>query len=287
MNGTARRSLVDQLGFDRTPSEDHRSVSDELDLTGRTAVVTGGAGPSLGHAIVERLASQGASVVVADLDLDAARVVADRVSAQWEVPCVAVQCDVTDWTSFESAIDHGCRELGPLEILVNNVGGGPPNAPFQDNSRQSIDVSVAINLMSVLYGCRLAADRMLPRRRGAIVNVTSEAGRMPMPNLAVYGACKAGVIGFTRSVAHDLASSGIRVNAVSPGTMLTEQLQRRAREVDESGSVIVPIEYAIRATPLGRGVLPREVANAVVYLVSDAAAGVHGATYAVGGGQAG
>jgi 3-oxoacyl-[acyl-carrier protein] reductase len=138
-----------------------------------------------------------------------------------------------------------------------------------------------------MVGCRLALDVMIPRGQGAIVNITSEAGRIPTPALAVYGASKAGVVGFTRNLAHDVSRYGIRVNAVSPGIVLTEQLHDRASRADAAGHAIVPLEYALQSTPLARGTLPEEVANVVAFLVSDAASAVQGATYAASGGHAG
>jgi 2-keto-3-deoxy-L-fuconate dehydrogenase len=133
-----------------------------------------------------------------------------------------------------------------------------------------------------MYGTHIALSHFVERRSGVIINIASSGGQQALPHLAVYGGCKAGVIGFSRSVAHDLVGLGIRINVVCPGTILSPQLQERARQAGEHD--IAPVQYSLATTPLGRASSAEEVANVVAFLSSDAASAIHGAVYSVGGG---
>lgn len=278
--------LVQRLGFDRLPLElKDRPLGRLLELNGRVAFVTGGGGAGLGRAIVHRLAEQGAAVAVVDFSAEGAAKVAAEVAERWGVPTLPIQCDVTDYESVARAVAACVAELGALDILVNDVGGGGPRGLFEENSIEAIDAGVRLNLMSQIYCCRAALDHMIPRRTGAIVCVASTGGKTGMPGLAVYNACKSGIIGLVRQLAHEVSRHGIRINAVCPGIMLVPEMMERVSNSPDGGPETFTLEFSIERVPLGRGGTLEEVANVVAFLSSDAASYVQGEAYSVGGGM--
>jgi 3-oxoacyl-[acyl-carrier protein] reductase len=279
------QALVDRLGFDRLPEAiKSQSVSELMNLEGRVAFVTGGGGEGLGHAIVHRLASQGATVAVVDVDASNAAKVAAEAHERWGAPASAVQCDVTDWKSVTAAVGRCIEDLGALDILVNNVGGGGPVGYFEDNSIADIEAGVQLNLLSQLYCCKAALEYMIPKRSGAIVNISSDGGKTGMPGIAVYNACKSAIIGFTKNLAFEISTYGIRVNCVCPGIMLVPAMAEMLKPIPADDPILAPFEFSLRRVPLSRGCLPEEVANVVAFVASDAASYVQGAAYSAGGG---
>lgn len=263
-------------------------------LDGRVAAVTGGGG-GIGRAICERLAAEGARVAALDIDLDGARETADALRGG-----LAVHADVGDSAAFEQALGHVEAELGPLEILVNNAGavGGAHLrrvTPLLETQRQErlagsvktpLDALVGltdeewhqllrVHLNGTFYGTRAAARLMAPRGRGAIVNVASVCGIEGCTGHPHYSAAKAGIIGFTRSVAKELIVQGVRVNSLAPGHVDTSRLRG---QLDATRRVIAA------ETPAGRLAQPDEIAAAAAFLVSDDAAYFVGATLSPNGG---
>jgi len=278
--------LVEQLGFDRLPDSIRgKTVGALIDLRGRVAFVTGAGGTGLGRAIADRLASQGATVAVVDLDQAGAISAAAEIAERWKVTALPIQCDVTNAESAQAAVKTCVAELGSLDILVNDVGGGGPRGLFETNSIEAIDAGVRLNFLSQLYCTRAALDHMVPKRAGSIICIASDGGKVGMPGLAVYNACKAAIIGFVRNLVFEVSRYGIRVNAVCPGIMLLPQMLERVRSSPEGAAETFTLEYALGRVPLGRGGLPEEVANVVAFLASDAASYVQGAAYSVGGGM--
>src|SRR4051794_15193853 len=262
-------------------------------MGGKVAVVTGG-GSGLGEAIAMRLARGGTRVAILDVDLGAATVTADLTRG------IAVHADVSDSASVDGAAVEVEEALGPLDVWVNNAGiaaaaqvqrvgaaaerqlaeaaAGEITTPLDALVRlpdEEWRTMLAVHLDGTFYGTRAAARSMAPRGRGAIVNIASVCGVEGCTGYPHYSAAKAGVIGFTRAVAKELAVQGVRVNAVAPG-----YLEAAGAGVGES---------ALRAaqrlrTPLGRFGRSEEIAATVEFLASDDAGYFVGATLNVNGG---
>ena len=233
-------------------------------LSGRVALVTG-ASRGIGRAIASELARAGASVVVG---YRSGREEAESLAG--EIGGRAVQADVSSADDAKRLVD----EAGDIDVLVNNAGltrDGLLARMSDDDWREVIDT----NLSSVFYTCRAVVRPMMKKRRGAIVNVSSIVGVHGNFGQTNYAASKAGIIGFTKSLARELGSRGIRANVVAPGyvaTQLTDVLPEEATRT------------MVEQTPLGRIADPEEIAGAVRFLASDEASFITGAALVVDGG---
>ena len=237
-------------------------------LRGQRALVTGGA-RGIGAAIAERLAQDGARVVIADLDLTAAQALAARIGG------TALQLDVSDVARAREAV----TALGPLEILVNNAGVDQ-HAFFTQTSPDDWDMVLGVNLLSVLATTHTALPAMRQSGYGRIINIASEAGRMGSRGGAVYAAAKGGVIAFTRSIARENARKGITANVVCPGPIDTPLLRRAVEQ--EGEKLLQAMTGATLANRLGT---PQEVAAAVAFFASRDAGYVTGEVLGVSGGM--
>jgi 3-oxoacyl-[acyl-carrier protein] reductase len=233
-------------------------------LAGKTALVTGGS-KGIGRAIALELGHAGATVVVGYRSgREEAEAVADQIGGR------AVAADVADAEAAKALVE----EAGELDILVNNAGVTRDGliARMPDDDWRTV---LETNLSSVFYTCRAAARGMMRRRAGAIVNMSSIVGVHGNPGQTNYGASKAGIIGFTKSLARELGSRGVRANVVAPGyvtTQLTNVLPEEAKQA------------MLANTPLGRLGSPEDVARAVRFLVSDEASFITGEVLLVDGG---
>src|ERR1043166_2627309 len=201
-------------------------------LTGRTALVTG-AGAGSGKGIALGFAAFGARVAILELQAETGQRTADEIAAAGG-EAVALPTDVRDPDAAPRAVSTVVERFGGVDVLVNNVGG-TFRAPFLETVEKGWDALVRMNLKTVLPGTRAVTPRMVERGRGgSIINVVSiEAGRAA-PLYAVYAACKAAVVGFTRSMALELAPHGIRVNAIAPDICMTEGLAQMVGESERA-----------------------------------------------------
>jgi 3-oxoacyl-[acyl-carrier protein] reductase len=251
-------------------------------VEGRVAVVTGG-GQGIGRAVVDRLAAEGARVIAGDIDaVLLERVVGDVQKTGATV--VGVVGDVTEPRAAKQLIETAIERFRRVDILVNVVGGAR-NAKIWEMREEDWDHVLRWNLRSTFLCTRAAVPHMIQQRYGKIVCISSGA-REGTPWTAYYAggasysAAKAGVHGFIRDVALELAQYGINVNAVAPGPIDTERTGENLKQLDRT------VEYSpSKMTPLGRLGLPVEVANAVLFLASDEASYITGHTLPVTGGR--
>ncbi|MBS0373171.1 MAG: glucose 1-dehydrogenase [Proteobacteria bacterium] len=243
-------------------------------LQGKTAIVTGGAS-GIGAGIVRRFVAEGARVVIADLNAAAAAALAAELGPAAEAHAV----DVADGASV-AALATAVGALGPPDILVNNAGIGHVPQPLEDLPEAEFERVLAVNVRSIYLTARSFVPGMKARGRGAILNIASTAGVSPRPRLTWYNASKGWVITATRSMAVELAPSGIRVNAINPVASETPLL------ATFMGSDTPEVRARFLATiPLGRFATPADMAQAAVYLCSDEASMVTGVALEVDGGR--
>lgn len=245
-------------------------------IAGRVAVVTGG-GNGIGQSCAMRLAADGAAVAVIDLDPKAAEAVAAE-SGQGGVRTLGLGIDCTDLASIEDAFKRIAGELGPVDILVNNVGQSARDrmSDFADADMAVLDFILDVNLKSCVLCSRQVVVGMKERRYGRIVNITSESAVNGSLKTWEYSAAKAGVIGFTRSIARELAPFGINVNAVGPGATRTRAIDQLPKDL---------VERISNSIPAGRIGLPSDIANAVAFFSGDQSDYVTGQTLLVNGGN--
>jgi NAD(P)-dependent dehydrogenase (short-subunit alcohol dehydrogenase family) len=248
---------------------------------GRVALITGAAG-GIGRAIALALAREGAAIGVVDLP---GTPIDDTVEAVRELgrKASAEPGDVRDAGSIVDAATVIKSALGPVDILINNAGIARIGPLLEIPARDWHD-SFAVNVDGVFNTTRAVVPSMVARRRGCVVNIASWLGRRGMANYGVYAATKFAVVGFTQTLALELASAGIRVNAVAPGLIVDTQMRR---DIDaESGRRGLPqAKDRVPSIPIGRAGTPDDVAGVVAFLASDEAAFVTGACYDVTGGS--
>ena len=248
-----------------------------LDLTDRVALVTG-ASSGIGAATAEMLAALGARVALSyHRNRQGAEDTSDRIRAAGGT-ALAVGADVRRSDEIHTLVDRAASELGPIDILVNNAGSLVARYGILEVTEERIDEIVSLNFTSAVLTSQAVAASMIERRRGAIVNVVSIAGHNGGgPGAGVYAASKAALTAFTKSLAKELAPSGIRVNAVSPGVIDTP--------FHEVFSTPEMMQNFVKMIPLGRVGTAAECATVIAFLASDAASYVVGETIEINGGQ--
>ncbi|WP_027090921.1 3-oxoacyl-[acyl-carrier-protein] reductase [Cohnella thermotolerans] len=245
-----------------------------LDLTGKSALVTG-ASRGIGRAIAIALAQAGADVAINYAGSEAAAAETAKAVEALGRKALLVQANVGKAAEFDAMVQKTLETFGKLDILVNNAGITRDNLIMRMKEEEFDDV-IETNLKGVFNGIKAVTRPMMKQRSGRIVNISSVVGVLGNAGQANYVAAKAGVIGLTKSAARELASRGITVNAVAPGYIETDMTGKLSPEIREG---------ILGQVPLGRMGRPEDVASAVVYLVSDAAAYMTGQTLHVDGGM--
>jgi len=244
---------------------------DFFSLQGQVAVVTG-AGQGIGEGIATRLAQAGARVAVLDMNRATAEASAQRLKG------IGLQCDVSSAASVQSAVEEVRRQLGPIQILVNNAGITGRTLPLWELNESDLDQVYAVNLKGVFLACRAVIPEMLAQGYGRILNVASIAGKEGNPTLIPYSSTKAAVIGLTKALAKEVAGKGnITVNAISPAVIRTKILDAMAKET---------VQYMISKIPMGRTGTIEEIAALVHFLVSRESSFTTGQCYDISGGRA-
>jgi 2-hydroxycyclohexanecarboxyl-CoA dehydrogenase len=244
-------------------------------LSGKVALVTGAA-QGIGRAIAMRLAEEGAKVAIADINETGAAQTAAEIRAAGGA-ALAVRLDVTSLDEAIAAVQRVERELGPLDILVNNAGWDKVE-PFVENTPEMWDRVIAINFRGPLNCCKAAIPGMQARGRGKIVTISSDAGRVGSMGEAVYAGCKAGLIGFSKTLARELARSNINVNVVCPGP--TETALLRSAMAERPGV----LDAMAKSIPMRRLGQPHDIAGAVAFFASADADYATGQVLSISGG---
>jgi 3-oxoacyl-[acyl-carrier protein] reductase len=249
----------------------------EQRFTGRVAVVTGGA-KGFGEAISRRFHAEGASVVLADLDADRGRGIAEELGDR----AAFTSCDVTRSEDVVAMVATATERFGRLDVLCNNAGYSHPAMPMHELPEEDFDRQFAVNVKGVYLGCKHAVPVMLAQGGGVIVNTASIGAKRPRSGVTAYNASKGAVVTLTRGLAHELGRHQIRVNAVCPVASNTAFMEgvRRGERLDERAQTAL-----IRGIPLGRLCEPADVAAAVTFLASDDAAFLTGVCLDVDGGR--
>ncbi|MEY2928054.1 MAG: hypothetical protein RL367_2531 [Pseudomonadota bacterium] len=261
-------------------------MTDRIRLDGQAALVTGGGG-GIGRGIAVRLAEAGAHVAIVDIIPERAQEAAARVE-QCGTRALALACDVMDTDALRTAIAAADAAFGRIDILVNNAGG-VSGRPFLDQSERSWRKHVDINLISMMAATHAAAPIMIRGGRGgAIINVASIEASRAAPNFAVYAACKAGMLSFTKSMALELSEHQIRVNCIAPDHTVSPGTHgNRAGPVDPATWIKrtpEEIDAMNRLIPLLREGVDLECGDAAVFLASAMASYITGVLLPIDGG---
>ncbi len=249
-------------------------MTNSIDLSGRNAVVTGGA-QGIGRAIAGRFLESGAAVALWDRDLALARQTASELQGRGGVAAVAA--DVTDYWSVERAREETLKSFGRIDILVNNAGIAGPNMKTADYPLDAWRAVMAVNLDGPFHCCRAIAPLMTAQNYGRIVNIASVAGKEGNPNASAYSASKAAVIALTKTLGKELASYDISVNAITPAAARTAIFDQMTQE---------HIDFMLSKIPRGRFVTVEEIAGLAAYCASAECSATTGAVFDISGGRA-
>ena len=251
-------------------------MSNQIDLRGRSGIVTGGA-RGIGLGVAERYLASGANVALWDADPAALSRAAAHLAAIAE-PSRIVVCttDVTDEASMRSAFDATLSAFGKVDILVNNAGITGPNVKTWEYTAADFRKVVEVDLVGVFIGCKVVTPHMIANGYGRIVNVASVAGKEGNPNAPAYSAAKAGVIGLTKSLGKELAKTGVICNCITPAAAKTDIFDQMSEE---------HIAFMLSKIPMGRFVAVDEIAALVAWLSSSECSFTTGGVFDITGGR--
>ena len=245
------------------------------DLLGKTSIVTGGA-MGIGREIALRLARDGSDIAVVDIEKEGGQKAADEVRSMGR-KSVFLEVDVTRWDQVRAMVDGVRKNFGKVDILVNSAGIVGPLVPLWEYSVEDWDRVMAVNLRGTFLCCKAVIVPMLEQKRGRIVNIASMAGKEGNPMMNAYSTSKAAIIGFTKSLAKEVALQNIMVNCIAPtviATRIADSLGDEQREI------------LLSKIPMGRFGKPSEVAALVKFLVSEECTFSTGQCYDISGGRA-
>ena len=264
----------------------------DLGLTGKTAIVTGGAS-NIGKAIAEGLVAEGANVVIADVDSVQAEKVASQLRKTGLGDALFIEADVSDAAQIEAMTARTLEQFGQIDILVNNAGW-TANGLFLDKPVEDFEREIAINLWGPINCVRAVAPSMIERASGKIITIGSDAGRVGEYQEAVYSACKGGIIAWSKALAREFGKYNLNVNVVCPGLTLPESSEdaganslwhseSHQSKIFQNDEVLSKV---VRRYPLRRHGVPSDIVPLVLLLASEQSSYTTGQVVSVSGGYA-
>jgi len=242
------------------------------------AIVTGG-GSGIGRAIAIKFSEQGSKLVIVDRKVDLANETVSIIK-KTETEAIGIKADVTNFTQVQEMVKATLMAFGKIDILVNNAGWDRLG-PFIETTPEFWDTILNLNLRAHIYCTRAVLDHMMERKRGVIINMASDAGKIGFRGEVVYSAAKGGVIAFGKALAKEMGEHGIRINSVAPGPTETPMLQIG---LEKNKYVFDEMMLLKKQTPLGRFGTPEEVADLVLFLASDESKFITGQVISINGG---
>lgn len=253
----------------------------DLGLKGKAAIVTGTGSPiGFGRTIAVTLAKEGCSIVSCDISQETAEEAAAQIKSMGG-KAIAVKVDIANSAEVNQMVKLALETYGKIDILVNNAGASFQMGPFVNQEEATWDRTINVNLKGPMICCKAVLPTMIERKSGKIINITSGGARRGSPVGDSYAAAKAGLVNFTKSLAHEVISSGINVNSIAPGPGDTnlgmahstpEKLQRRRAMIEKE-------------VPVKRPTMPQDIANMVAFLASDVSSDIVGQDFGVDGGS--
>jgi len=244
-------------------------------LKDRVVLITGGAS-GIGEAIVTRFAEQGATVAFFDVQDDAGRALADQLAARGCTRPEYIHCDLADLTALQAAVARVLAAHGTVDVLVNNAANDQRHT-IGEVTPEYWDHSMAVNLRPQFFMIQAVLPAMKKAGCGSIINMSSISWMIPSTGLPVYVAAKAAIVGLTRTMAHELGPSGIRVNAVLPGAIATERQKQLWYTPEYKAKILA-------SQALKRDILPDDVARLVLFLAADDSSAITNQSYVIDGG---